>query len=179
MTENAEYLKSLASHFAPRDWNYTRDVEIKHIRYYSDTEGRNTLRCRIQNTISGLLRKDRKGSFLYQNKFLDRLLVRYYTARHTFRKEDNRPDGTLDGGSVITHWEETGEYLQMVQPSVGILLSEFLLAEPEHPHAKIIIAELDRIQAGYVSRIDSGEVIPKRVKQKHNPRPKPKRVKTR
>ena len=33
MSDSPRYLKSLASHFVLRDWQYTRLHTIKHIRY--------------------------------------------------------------------------------------------------------------------------------------------------
>lgn len=54
----------------------------------------------------------------------------------------NIPDGTLQEGSVITFWEETGEYYDMVQEHVGGLVAEFLLDEPDNPHAKRIAEAL-------------------------------------
>ena len=68
-------------------------------------------------------------------------------------REKNLPDGILDEGNIITHWEETGEYLQYVQPSVGTLIAEWMLAEPTNQHAQAVAAEMRRIQDAYVARL--------------------------
>lgn len=42
-------------------------------------------------------------------------------------------------------WEETGEYLQYVQPSVGALLADLMDAHPNLPEVQAIAAEMKRI----------------------------------
>jgi len=74
-------------------------------------------------------------------------------ARAEIRSYDSLPDGVLDGGSIITHWEETGEYLQYVQPSVGALLADLMDAHPELPEVQAIAAEMKRINDDYGARV--------------------------
>jgi hypothetical protein len=73
--------------------------------------------------------------------FKERIFMFFYC----LKRDKNLPDGSLDEGSIITFWGETGEYLQFVQPSVGDLLVKFLRDQPENPHAIKITEELDRI----------------------------------
>lgn len=156
---NAEYLKSLADHFAPRDWDYTRKTDIVRIRYGSDSTGRFTFRNRLKRALKSFFSLEASKDFLISHKSLrDHLLYKaaYFKVQATL--DDNRPEGELDNGNIIVHWEEDGEYLQMVQPTVGSLLADFLIADPEHPHAKIITAELDRLHTRYRKRIKDGEV---------------------
>lgn len=155
MSNSAKYLKSLADHFAPRDWEYTRQHKIEHIRYEDDFTGK---KSRLNRFHRGL--KSAFGKLPGWEKTLlgkRTWAGRYYTLL-AYMQEKNIPDGVLNNGGVITYWEEDGEYIQMVQPSVGSLLADFLLAEPKHPHAVIIRAELDRIRAGYKQRIREKKV---------------------
>lgn len=156
----AKELKYLANHFAPRDWDYTRQHDIHAIRYPRDTIGYNSFWNRLKR---GLFEADSKGMRALFGRERRRNLKQWWMWRVAwFRvsvsRDKNLPDGVLNGGSVITFWEEDGEYIQMVQPSVGSLLADFLLAEPEHPHAVIIRAELDRIAEGYTQRVMDGKV---------------------
>jgi hypothetical protein len=147
MNESVQYLDDLANHFAHRDWDYTRNHNIKHIRYKD--EERDTLKYRVGRSLRWMFKKT---SYI-PSSFKWKLILAFYA----LKKQDHLPDGHLDGGNVITHWEETGEYLQMVQPSVGALLVNFLKEDPDHKHAKLIIAELDRISNRYSERIKKGE----------------------
>ena len=162
MSDSPRYLKSLASHFVLRDWQYTRLHTIKHIRYEDDYKGRNAPWRRVAPafkaaweslTATGLF-----GEFIQGRSMRRRLLGAYYALKVGMATESHNPDGVLLNAGIITQWEEDGEYLQMVQPSVGRLLADFLIDRPEHPHAVLITAELDRIRADYTARIKAGEV---------------------
>lgn len=145
------YLDAYANHFSERDWNYTRKTDIKDIRYTG--ERLDPLSKRLTSGFHFLFRSKKHG-IIYDNGFWLRIRMFFYS----LERYKNAPDGHLDSGKILVLWEEDGEYLQMVQPTVGALLANFLKEDPEHPHAKIIIAELDRILAGYSERIDRGEV---------------------
>ena len=66
--------------------------------------------------------------------------------------------GVLDSGNIITFWEETGEYLNLMQPTVGTLVADFIIEDPTNPHAIKINKELTRLLKNYVKRIKAGEV---------------------
>lgn len=51
-------------------------------------------------------------------------------------------DDVLDGNNYFT-WGEAADYVVMVQPLVGEVIGQFLIDEPDHPHA-IKIAEAVR-----------------------------------
>jgi hypothetical protein len=158
MKDAVKYLDLAANHFKHNDWNYTRLSHIKSIRYESEHDKNNKLLSRIKNSLGWLF-----GPTPDYVKYLDRGLVRQFKTRlgmtiFSLKREQHIPDGVLDDGGVITQWEETGEYLQFVQPSVGSLLAKFLKEDPENPHAKAIIAELERILERYNERILNGEV---------------------
>lgn len=161
---SAEYLRDLAGHFAPRDWLWTRETHLEAIYNTDDHDRRPWYRLR---KFARAVRDD----FITGQKGIYRELYGYRWAwfhsplRHLradvavhLRRDPNLPDGELIGASTLCYWEEDGEYIQMVQPSIGLLLAEFLIAEPDHPHAKKITAELDRIGAQYRERIKAGEV---------------------
>lgn len=151
MSDAVDNLDFYANHFYPRNWDYTRLHQIKRISYDPDYDYTETLEYRIKRAFRFLFGK----AVIFPKSSL------YWRVRMFFyvlKRDKNLPDGILDGGNVITHWEETGEYLQLVQPSVGALLATFLKEEPENPHAKLIIAELERISDRYDERIKNGEV---------------------
>lgn len=165
----AQDLKAYANHFARRDWEYSRDHDIKHIRYAGDYKGYDSWGKRIRRTflpsqssrrLSRSLNKMfgdlREPWWRHPNKAVITAWWKIYAHfRVGLRTQTHTPDGTING--IITHWEEDGEYIQMVQPSVGDLLADFLLDEPNHPHAVLIRAELQRIRDNYAARI-AGDV---------------------
>lgn len=151
MSDAVDNLDFYANHFYPRNWDYTRVHQLKKIRYDSSYDATETFRYRIQRAFRFIF-----GKAIMSTGFSPYWRVRMFF--YALKRDKNLPDGILDGGNVITHWEETGEYLQMVQPSVGALLATFLKEEPENPHAKLIIAELERISDRYSERIKNKEV---------------------
>lgn len=139
--ETAAELRAYATHFAERDWRYTRDLgSLREIRYAS---GFDALHNRIRRALRDL--------FGHQPGWFK--VNRFRSAWWTLERDKNLPDGVLDGGNIITHWEETGEYLQYVQPTVGALIADWLDAEPENPHAQLVAAEMRRIQDAYADRL--------------------------
>lgn len=162
MTETytgAHALKNLADHFAPRDWAYTRMHKIKRIRYTTDYSGRNSIPNRLKHGLPALFKPRKRHAFLADREvsLWWRLVGRFYLFK-AHMVEDNVPDGILNRGSVITFWEEDGEYIELVQPTVGSLLADFLLEDPTNPHAQKILAEIDRIRAASYERWKAGEV---------------------
>ncbi len=106
----ADQLRQYATHFAPRDWNYTRNTgKLEAIRYsYAEDLFWGRVRC----AIHWLVRKQPEFAKGWGPN-------RFQMARHALHRNEHMPDGVLNGGSIITHWEEDGEYLQYVQPTVG------------------------------------------------------------
>lgn len=142
-------LREYATHFAFRDWDYTRDTSaIKHIRYADDYRGYNHPLRRFGRSVRHFMPWRDRG-FMAPKGFKARLI--YFKVG--MRTQDHLPDGILDGGCIVTHWEETGEYLQYVQPSVGELLADWMDAEPANPHALAIAAEMRRINTRYGERL--------------------------
>ena len=60
------------------------------------------------------------------------------------RKPKHLPDGQVNGN--FTFWEEDGEYITLFGPTVGVKVLDFLEAEPDHPHAQAILAEMKRME---------------------------------
>lgn len=138
----ADQLRQYATHFAPRDWDYTRDLgDLKAIRYDDD------LRVRIRMAFRALFRV-RPDSLARVIK-----VSRWRMFRAHLRRDKHLPDGVLDGGRILTHWEETGEYLQYVQPSVGALLAGLMDAHPDLPEVQAIATEMKRINDRYGDRL--------------------------
>jgi hypothetical protein len=134
-----------------RDWNYTRESDIRHIRMRGDWSGYNHPIRRLGRFLRDYVRRgddwcSREGRRIAWRHPL-------IHAQVTLSTETHMPDGVLDGGAIITHWEETGEYLQYVQPSVGALLADLMDAHPDLPEVQAIADEMKRINDGYGERI--------------------------
>lgn len=143
--EIAEKLHDYATHFAPRDWAYTRDLgDLKSVRYGA-TNPYDHWRARWRRAL---------GCFVGRAPSLGgHRISRWGMARTYLRSHIVMPDGVLDGGSIIAHWEETGEYLQFVQPTVGALIAAWLLYDADNPHAQRVATEMKRIQDDYAARL--------------------------
>jgi hypothetical protein len=142
----ADQLRQYATHFEMRDWCYTRDLgDLRPIRHGSSLP-------HLKRAIGYLVR----GT---SNIFPEESMrpSRWAMAKAAWRARGNAPDGILDGGSIITFWEETGEYLQYVQPSVGALLADLMDAHPDLPEVVAIASEMKRINDDYGRRIRSGD----------------------
>lgn len=149
-------LRSYAEHFAPHDWDYTRDTgDLEHIRHRRDHSGHYRVDRRIRGALDALLGFHRKAQRPFADLQPRGLRSRWIVFKFRLGKDDNMPDGILDGGSIITHWEETGEYLQYVQPTVGSLIADWMEAEPDNPHALKIAGEMRRINKRYGDRLRS------------------------
>ena len=74
-----------------------------------------------------------------------RLRTRFSMPFFLLKRDQNLPDGVLDGGNIITFWSETGYYLSLMQPTVGEMLADFLKEEPENPHAIRMTEEITRL----------------------------------
>ena len=154
--KSVEYLDLLANHFEFRDWDYTRNSNIKDIYYTKGNDEYNSWKSRIRQANFWMFGKTPEWYASLGEK--NSLAKRFRMAIYSLKRDRNTPDGILDSGNIITHWEETGEYLSMVQPTVGALLANFLKEESEHPHAKLITKELDRLYKRLSKRWDDGDV---------------------
>jgi hypothetical protein len=132
-------------------WDYTRTHHITSIRYEDKYDKFNTLSHRIKRAFECLYQ--RNGIFAQEILGPWGIRRRISFALHVLKRDPNLPDGSLGDGKIITFWEEDGEYLQLVQPSVGCLLADFLEQEPENPHAILIIKEMERIDRAYSKRL--------------------------
>lgn len=145
----ADQLRQYATHFAMRDWDYTRDLgALSGIRY--DRPEEQPL-GRVRSSLGWLFgRREAFASGWGPNRF--------QMARYALRRDPNLPDGQLDNGNILTHWEETGEYLQYVQPSVGALLADLMDAHPDLPEVQAVADEMKRISDRYGERLAAQHV---------------------
>lgn len=139
-----EWAQFVASKFERNHdgWEYSRDVgDLEHIRYKSDHTGYQHWTKRVKRAFNWrmLTGRDRLSK---QLGFKWSILGAWTWIRVSLRKDTNTPDGVINSGSIITFWEEDGEYITLFGPTVGMKVLEFLKAEPEHPHAVAIMAEL-------------------------------------
>jgi hypothetical protein len=135
-----DFTRFVATKFASNDtpWVYSRDKgDLVHIRYKRDYTGYNhwTKRLKRAVTPSKLARRwDRKRSLK------EKLIGSWCHIVVALQKSSNLPDGIING--IITHWEEDGEYIAMMGPTVGVKVLDFLEAEPDNEHAKAILAAM-------------------------------------
>lgn len=152
-----EVLHSHASPMCYARWMYSKESStnrrIQHIRYSEDFTGkRNPLRrlkhalyslyeniCKEPSTIERMTFNLAVGEQVPLRTRIRRGLT---SARVILSTRKRLPAGVVGGGRIIVLWEEEGKYLQLVQPSVGALIAEFLQECPEHPHAQRIAEEV-------------------------------------
>ncbi len=121
-------------------WKYTRSTgDLKHIRYASDSTGYNSFWSRLKRAF------DPEMHFKNRTFTTPSLSWSWAWIRVSLTKDKNMPDGFVNGGSIITFWEEDGEYITLFGPTVGKLVIDFVRAEPENEHAQKIVAEMTRL----------------------------------
>lgn len=151
-------LRSYATHHNHgAGWRYTRSKgDLLHLRYRSDFTGYNHWTKRLKRALdwkmltgSDSLMKnlgfyERRKNQSFREYLLTKVVFRPLSwIKVSLRKGDNLPDGTINGNLVF--WEEDGEYIECVGPTVGVKIADFLEQEPENPHAKAISEEIRRI----------------------------------
>ena len=120
-------------------WTYSRDLgDLEYIRFKGDYTGYNHWTKRVKRllTPNRFIRRTRRRGFSWAG------LASYVSV--TLRKDKNLPDGQVNGN--FTFWEEDGEYITLFGPTVGLKVLDFLEAEPDHPHARAILAEMKRME---------------------------------
>ena len=85
------------------------------------------------------------GSKSFREALGDGVGMRLSMFSYSLRRTPEMPDGHINNGSIITLWCEDGQYIELFQPSVGQLIADFLVTEPENEHAKKIAQEIERI----------------------------------
>lgn len=148
VTEIGGTLRGLATHHNHGEgWRYTRDLGgLKHIRYARDFEGYNSVPQRIKRAFD-VRHLTGTDSISRQFGWKWNLIGAWAWIVVSLRTDRNTPDGSLNGGCVLTFWEEDGEYIETVGPTVGQKIADFLEAEPTNPHAIAIAREIERIWA--------------------------------
>ena len=141
MTE--KYLKAhellRAYPYDSHDWELQSDDLIEDIRRSDDNK---SVAKRIRRAFYWLFIGGSKGT---RSEFGDGVGHRVNMFLYALQRSSNSPDAYLGDGAIITEWAEDGKYIELVQPSVGELIADFLEAEPENEHAKKIAAEIERI----------------------------------
>lgn len=139
-----DLLRRYATHFADEDWRYTRDLgSLESLRY---GDGRDSLRTRIGMAIRSMLRRPTELESIIR-------VPRWRIATSHLRRRRHLPDGQLDDGCILTVWEEQGEYIQLVQPSVGEIVAQIMIDHPDLPLVQALAGEIDRINERYARRI--------------------------
>lgn len=149
-------VQSLATHHNHGEgWTYSRNLRgMKHIRYERDWQGYDGLWPRIRRAFDPRLLFARDG--LHKQLGMKWSLgMMWAHIRVTLRTDTNLPDGALHSGCIITSWEEDGEYIESMGPTVGAIVADFLQKSPTHPYAEAIAAEIERIWTLSQSRRDA------------------------
>ena len=169
-TEKAAYLLDvIGGHFARADWQWTRKDDIVHIRYKGDWSGydapwRRGIRAFRQafgrrpswerQLTSANYWADGKRWQVPFRIVQGWVLHVWATFVVQIRTEQHLPDGHIPQAAIICFWEEDGEYLMLVQPSVGLLVADFMKQDPDNPHAVAIAAEINKQWAEYIRRAE-------------------------
>jgi hypothetical protein len=142
-----ELLRALATHHNHGDgWVYTRDTgDLEHIRYHRDYTGYHAPLPRLKRAFNPKSLFSR-GSFSTSLGLKWSLMSAAAWIQVSLQKDRNLPDGALNRGLVLTVWEEDGEYIEMVGPTIGEKIADFLEQDPENPHAQAIAVEILRVQ---------------------------------
>lgn len=148
-----KHMRAQASYFARDDWEYTSDLGTLEMSYQDSRDRAKPLR-RIQEALDWLLHYPKwaeafDGNGPWHRRAAFRLQMFWYEL-FQYRPSD-LPDAKV--GSVLTFWMEDGLYIEMVQPSVGLLLADFLEQEPDNHHAQKIRAEMQRLLDAHDERI--------------------------
>lgn len=121
-------------------WIYTRDTgDLKHIRYGRDSTGYNSFWKRLKRAFQPKMH--------FTSGFMHKPSLSWSRAwvSVSLRKDDNKPDGVLNGGSIITHWEEDGEYIMLMGPTVGSIVLDFVRQNRDNDLSKAVLAEMRRL----------------------------------
>lgn len=133
----ADELKTAATLFVYDDWHAEGDLGgLTSIRY---SWSEDTVWGRVKQALRWLTRKRQPWEQMLG-------VGRFAMARYALRRDRHLPDCRLDGGNVLVYWSETADYIQQMQPKVGALVAEWMLAEPDNPHALAIAREMQRIE---------------------------------
>ena len=143
-----EMVRELATHHDHGDgWSYSRETGgLEHIRYRSDHTGYGSLHRRIVRAFDPKHLTGRDSlSKAIRGPWSPLSALAWVSV--SLRKDKNLPDGSLNGGSILTMWEEDGEYIEAVGPTVGVKIADFLIHEPNNPHAIAIAAEIKKVRS--------------------------------
>lgn len=148
-------LRSYATHHQHGEgWTYSRDTgDLEAIYYKHSRTGYDHWTKRYQRAIREFFAKIIKGGSSFEKQLMGdywkqpSLRRRFSGAWIAFkvygRRDKGRPDGQINGNPM--HWEEDGEYIQCVGPTVGEKIADFLENEPANPYAVAIAEEMNRI----------------------------------
>lgn len=158
--EVANYLEGVCNHHDHGEgWVYSRKAvrKIKHVRFEGDLKKHLTHGVKWHlKSIFGRKAQWEKDLLRHPGPLKDRLMGwlgrATYHIKAIFKMEDNLPDGaagTIRNGAygmdAITFWEEDGEIIEAMGPTVGMEVAAFLRQEPGHPAAIAISDEIKRI----------------------------------
>lgn len=137
-----EWLEFVATKFSSsrEGWLYTRNTgDLEHIRYKSDSTGYNSFWSRLKRAFSPKMH--------FRKTFISRPGLSWSLAwiRVSMTKDKNMPDGVVNGGNIITHWEEDGEYIMLMGPTVGKIFLDFMRANRDHELTIAALAEMRRL----------------------------------
>lgn len=137
-----DWLEFVATKFASSGdgWIYTRNTgDLEHIRYKADSTGYNSFWSRLGRAFSPKMHF-KKTSFVTPGLSWSLAWIRV-----SLSKDKNMPDGVVNRGNIITHWEEDGEYIMLMGPTVGKIFLDFMRANRDHELTVAALAEMRRL----------------------------------
>ena len=110
------------------DWWKMLDYDEHNERIHNGS----TFWQRLKDGVSWLWYRSPGARALGLNKPF--LLWRFGMLWFSLRNKYEHPDAAIED-KVLAYWGEDAEYLTLVQPLVGDVIGDFLIEEPDHPHA--------------------------------------------
>lgn len=158
-SEALEMLEFVANRFDTSPWTFSHDIgDLKHIRYRHDYTGYNAWWRRALRAFSprewfswGHIDKAVFGS--WWRKAHPRSVLAHI--RVNLMKKSHLPDGIVLGPGVITHWQEDGVFISLMNPDVATAILDFIKDRPEDKHA---IRMREAIEAAHERNEKQGEV---------------------
>lgn len=145
-----EFFEFVADKFADNHgegWSLSGGNEnFKHIRYKSDQEGYESFWNRVKRAVRFYFKATpflgEEPSYTWLMHPIGRAKIAY---KVHIKPDSHTPDVFINGGSILAHWAEDGEYIMLMSPTVGRIVLEMLQNEPNSEYSERILEEMTRI----------------------------------
>ena len=138
-SEALEMLDFVANKFEEEPWTFSYDTgDLKHIRYRRDYTGYDAWYRRVWRAFGPNLWGPRDNlDKIFHKSWWDKIRLGTLVAhvKVNLAKENNLPDGVVQGCGVIAHWSENGIFISLMNPDVSNAVLDFIKDRPEDKHA--------------------------------------------